>query len=267
MIFYILLFLFIIFIVKFGIKKGFNQLETYLMLQFIVFLFILKFNPKIAIGLIITSKQFRFSVIFTLLVFNLLIQQNYKGVKSISSFIYKDTFTLKHNLDKLPKTPTIIVANYPCNYVEYLAQGLFYDKMCLMLHKPAIAVLKYIFGRKNLIGVSKGEFDKLQNVIDKKVKEGYSIFSYVEREYHTRKDDYSITDIRSGVFRIAKNLKIPITPVVIDHIEHINGIVENYTFNIIVDDTRLVENIEEETTRVSSFFKKNLKKLMIKKVI
>ena len=171
------------------------------------------------------------------------------------------------NIENIPNKPTIFISNYPSNYIEYLIHGLFGDKFCLVVHGNAIKILKYLYGMEHLIPVDKNSFEKVQKQVEKKIKDGYHIFSYAERDYYNRKNEFETCELRSGMFAIAKNLNTTITPICIDHIEHTFGIVENKIFNIKIGSTFKVKDVNESMIEVKKFFKTELKKMKIPKRI
>jgi hypothetical protein len=171
------------------------------------------------------------------------------------------------NIENIQQKPTIYMANYPSNYVEYMTHGLFGDKFCLLVHHGAMKGLKYIYGEEYLISVQKGNFEKIQKQVKKKIEEGFSIFCYVERDYYNRKSDYNICELRSGIFSIAKNINATITPVCIDHITYTCGIVDDDIFKIKIGDTKYVFNVEESLEYVKQFLKNELKKMKSNKIL
>jgi hypothetical protein len=170
------------------------------------------------------------------------------------------TIQLDMNEKDLPKEPSIIMANYPTNYIEYFAQALFGHKVCILVHAPAVKVLKYLFGEEHLIPVEKGDFSNVEKHVAEKLKNGYHVFCYIERDYYNRKRDYQLTELRSGMFRIAKNLGTTITPVVIDHIDHVYGIIER-PFQIRVGKTQNVDNVDDTMKNVGEFFTNSLRRM------
>jgi len=257
----------LLFIVQYGNKKGFNKLETYwigLTLLFYIILFNLNPTQRIIILLILYKTKYLLVPICTItgILFTIL-GQKFKTYRLTCSYLYKLGLNLKMNTENIPSKPTIYVANYPCNYVEYLVHGLFCDKFCLLVYGPAIKVLKHLYGTEHLIAVEKGSFEKVQEDIQNKIKEGYSIFSYVERDYYNRIHPYELCNLRKGIFSIAKNLNTTITPVCIDHIDHTFGVFENNIFRIQIGDTKIVEDPDVTLKETEIFLKKELKKFSI----
>jgi 1-acyl-sn-glycerol-3-phosphate acyltransferase len=270
----VILIIFFLFIIKCGIKKGFDNFATYwilLTLSFYIILSILQPPLKIIFIFIVMKIKALYIPIITITgVILALRQEKFKTYRMTSLAIYKNYLNLRMNNDYIPKKPTIYVANYPANYIEYLTHGLFCDKLCIVVHAPAIRFLKFIYGNNHTIPVNlvdTGSFDKVQNQVKKKIEDGYSIFSYPERDFRKRKHIYELCELRSGMFNIAKNLDITITPVCIDHIDHIYGIVSDYYFNIKIGETFNVTDIKKDMLRVEKFLKTELKKMKIHRLV
>jgi hypothetical protein len=266
----IILLLFLVFFIQYGKKKGFNMLETYWIgftLLFYVILEALSTSNKLILFLIVLKIKAFYMPIFAVTgVIFAICGDKFKTYRSTALALYRNLH-LKMNTEKLSKGCTIYVANYPTNYIEYLTHGLFCDKLCVVVHGPAVKILKYIYGKEHTISVDKGSFDRVKKEIRDKMREGYSIFSYVEREYHDRKDVYDVCELRSGMFSIAKELNVTMTPVCIDHLDHIMGITNDTYFQIKVGDSFIVDNIEEDMARVKKFFKEELKSMKIPRLV
>jgi hypothetical protein len=267
--FYIIyLIFFLIWYKAFGKKKNFNKLETFWI--FLVILFYKIFFASsvrikvILLCVILFSNRLRAAFIFVSMLPLIICGGRYSLLRMSNQFVFHNCLGLEIDYSLLPKYPTIFVSNYPSNYVEYTANTLLAPKMCLLLWGDAIKIVKLIYGKDNLIGVNKGEFDKIQDIVMSKMKEGYSIFAYIEKDYTMRKSIYNIDSLRTGMFTIAKNLGVTITPVVFDHFEHSLGIVNNNVYKIFVDKTRIVTDVDEEVLKVSNLFKRKLGHFKIK---
>lgn len=264
--FIIIVFFFIIF----GKKKGFNKLETLWLLYgslIIIFLYCQKeTNRLLLLSIILSFRCTRIPLLFTILILLCIIGGNYTFFRMSSLLIFYNGLNCDFNTHKIPNKPTIFMANYPANYIEYFVQGLLGDKVCLLVHAPAVKMLQFIMGKSRLIAIieKEGQFSETQQKIKKKMDDGYHIFCYVERKYHNRDKIYDVDSIRSGIFSIAKNINATITPLVIDHIDHYIGFLDNRAFKIHVDETRTVENVEKEIKNVEKLYKKMLYKFSMK---
>lgn len=162
------------------------------------------------------------------------------------------------------ESSVIYICNYPSNYLEYLVPFMFNEKnnkICIVSSLENI--VKYFYGKENVIGVKKGSFKKTQEKIKIKLEEGYNIVAYVEKDYYKRKTKYDITDLRTGIFSIAKNINCKIVYTAIDHIEMILGIF-NCEFKVIMEESHYVENVNKEIENCKKFFSTNLRKLKVK---
>ena len=90
------------------------------------------------------------------------------------------------------------------------------------------------------------------------------LVTFIEKDYFKSTNIYALSDIRSGMFSIAKNINATITPVVIDHIEHNMGVISNTNFQIHIDKTRIVDNIDTEIKNVTLLFERKLRLFKIK---
>ena len=263
LIIFFILFLFIIYF--YGMKKGFdNILNIWLLVIYIIMICIhCKLSIYIIIILCVFIKYIRIPICFFLFILFTISGGHYKTLRIFSLIMFNIELNTQINITNIPRKPTIFLSNYPSNYIEYFIPMLLGDKVCLLVHAPAIKFVKHFYGLDHVIPVYKGDFNNLQQKIKEKIDEGYHIFSYIERDYFNRKNIYDITDLRSGMFSIAKNINTTITPIVCDHIEHTVGIL-NTKFKIIIGKTKYISNISEEMIYISNFFKYNLRKMSIK---
>ena len=158
-------------------------------------------------------------IIFTLYIILFFGMKNYEFYRKAGRMIFHIT-----NPEKLPKTPAIIIANYPTDFLEYLLAGSLDCKTVLLIFKGGAKYVIPSMGKERVISVDldkKNNFSLLKNEIKNKVKEGYSIFAYPERDYHLRNDSYRLQNFRTGIFFIAKELNLPIVPIVYSHIDSI----------------------------------------------
>lgn len=268
----------IIFIKCYGLKKGFDKLETiWLIMTLVVIYTVYKAcgnstytTAIIAILYIVSSDIFRpCFLVWIGVLYCIISNKKFRAYRALSHAFFKGELTTLENLCDLPTKPTIILANYPSNYVEYIIHAFLHERVCLLLHGPAVSIVKHIYGKDNIIGVDKGSFESLQVKVKEKMDNGYHIFAYIERDYYNRVSVYDITELRTGMFSIAKNIGATITPVAIDHIDHVFGILENTYFNIVVGPTSYVtdDNIEERMRETKLFLVNNLAKMRIKKII
>ena len=261
----IILIIFLLIIFFFGKKKGFDNIH--IIWLFILYILMICIYNKVSLYVIITLcilfKHIRIPIYCFIGVLLTICGGRYKTLRILSLIIFNIELDTQINISNIPKNPTIFITNYPSNYIEYLIPMFLGDKVCLLVRDHAVKTIKYLYGIDNIIGVEKGKFDKLQKQIKEKMDQGYHIYSYVERDFYNRKNMYNITELRSGMFSIAKNINVTITTIVSDHVEHIGGIINN-NFKIIIGKTKYVKNVSKEMENTSKFFRKNLRNMSFK---
>lgn len=174
-------------------------------------------------------------------------------------------FVFKQNFHNLPSKPTIIVSNYVRDRLENIACIMLPIPLCVVMGNGFITnirlhkIVKHVFGTKK----TSGEYDIVKDHIKDKLNNGISIFSYSVRPFI----DNHIGKVRSGMFRIAKELGVTITPVYFDHIDYKYGSILEQNYSIVVGDSFYVKNIEKDVYRVKKFFRDTSKKLKIAKYL
>lgn len=189
-------------------------------------------------------------------------------LRQIVTKLYTRCFNFKHNFGKLPEYPTIIVANYIYDRLENTA--------CIMIPKDMTIILGDILAYKVRLNhivkdiiITKatdkncGQYERIKQQIAEKYKQGMSIFAYVTKCIH--KNGHYIGRLRSGLFRISQELKIPITPVAIDYIHDNYGIIPRQNFRICVGDTFQVQDINKDMQVVRRFFKEKMRFFVVNK--
>lgn len=246
-IFFILFFSF--FLIKFGKKENFDLLETYWMFYFFVFwsLMIIPIHwyYKLLILLIVlTNRRLRTMVSFYHSFFIIFAKkEKFTSLQRISFSLFQKSFDFKKE---------IIIFNYPCNYIEYFLPLIFGKKVCLLIFEGGFKIAKYLWGKENLISISKNSFEKVQDEIQEKIKNGYIICTYFERKYFERKYKNQISEPRTGIFKIAQNTQIPLRMVKYSHINHVFGIVDDFDVKLKISDS-------EKIIDYQSFIQKKLK--------
>ena len=258
------------------IKGAFNMddLEIYWLCE--VFLICIVFskvsdrNKKIIMAVIISTPRFSGPLV-TMLAYALMILTG--SLSDIPTrFLFNTCLTPIYSGHKLPEKPTIIMCNYPANYIEYLCNKLLHPiqnkGICFVILKAAVVqsrIVKLFYPDNCILFIAKGgSFQHTLDLIKRKISQGYSIFTYIEKDYYKRRDKYSISKLRSGMFTIAKTIGVTITPVVFDHIDHYAGLITQDTFRIHIGSTRLVKDVAEEVELVRQLFTKKLRLFKIK---
>lgn len=175
--------------------------------------------------------------------------------------ILSSHFRFTHNFDRLPAYPTIIVANYIYDRIENIACITIPKDLCIVMGQSFVKIAKLDRIIKNFIfryeTVKTGQYDSIKEQARQKLNEGFSIFAYVSK--CTQYRNGYVGKVRSGMFRIAKELNVPVTPITIDFIKHNNGIIENQRFRIKVGETFKVDDIGQAVYYTRNFFRKTLK--------
>jgi hypothetical protein len=240
-----ILFLIYISLCKILEKKSFydNYIITTILSVFIFFYFVtlnkafLIFLPLIYKKLVVTSL---------LLIF--LLTKDYD--------VFKLTcFNIFNNKLPSPKNPTIFICNYPSQMIDYLVFGLFDCKISFILAKAIYDYIHYFFDKERLIYHKKGLYNHIESEIKDKIKKKYSIFVYTEREYYNRKNIYEMTQFRTGIFNIAKNNNISITPIVVDH---------GQTGKVHIFDPIFIKNVDQDIKNIHKMMSSKLKSFSIK---
>ena len=127
----------------------------------------------------------------------------------------------------IPYKHVIYVCNYPISTITYFTVGLLPDASLITLiskdkrkNKVYNTFLKPIYNEKNqnYIPVIKEEsnYEKLVGLIQEHIKrQSICVFPELLNKRH---GIYDLAEFRTGIFRIAHALGIPIVPVIFDHI-------------------------------------------------
>ena len=242
-------------------------LKVYVPCFLLVILFLL--TRKIlflVIPLIVLREKFLPIVIFIVLVMISIVFSS-PSLYRLSVRFYFDTFGVESNFDKLPEPPYIIMSNYnsKSNVLSYTAHLLFPHNPLLISSNVYKGFLDRIYKKGEILYVSstKRNYNDMRDKISQETKKGKSVFCYIE-DMKNDKKNYSISELRSGIFSIAKELKIPIVPVVMDTLVPSDAVTMG-KFRIIVGDHRKVENVKTCMTDVLRWMKNKLDILKIRK--
>jgi len=165
---------------------------------------------------------------------------------------------INSNFNRLPKRNTILLVNYPAQRIEYMLQALFPRKLCLVSSGRSKSFVSLIYPEEQLILLpdGNGKFEKTKEMIKNKIND-YTIFVYIN-DNSTRVGEYHVGKLRKGIFYIAKELGITITPVAISHIEPVCGAILNQTIYIRVGATTQVFDPVQSIIDTRKFLQRNL---------
>ena len=151
-------------------------------------------------------------------------------------------FRIIHNFHKIPKKPTIFLSNYVKDRVENLACVMLPVDIC-----PMIA--KWLSFLQNFITpvIIRGE-SKQYDIIKEKIKEmhdkGYYVFVYIEK-WCSGITDERLGSIRNGIFNIAKDLDVTVTPIAFDRVLYSKyAILKKQNYQICVGDTFKIDDVQ-----------------------
>lgn len=176
-----------------------------------------------------------------------------------SHFIVEENFTL------LPKFPTIVICNYCFDRAENL-MPIFIPRSFAFLSLDKFAqytkidrVLEVLITRGGGDRNS-GEYEKMKEKIREMIQRKRWIFSYVNR---CCKETGVVTKLRSGMFYIAQELGLGITPIYIDYLKMNSGIIVPQKFRFVVKETFFIkqrEEIQQQIENVRNFFVEEMRK-------
>ena len=166
------------------------------------------------------------------------------------------------NSHKLHNKPNIIISNYISDRIEHFFIFLLKKPISLLLGETICKDLKVY----NFFDVTpipdKNSYDFTKKSITEKINEGKYVFCYINtRSYITR---HNYGKYRSGIFKIARELNIPITLVAFDNIDMTwYGTIKEQPFIMNIGPTFYVsptKSINYYKYNTKKFFKKNTKK-------
>jgi hypothetical protein len=164
---------------------------------------------------------------------------------------------LKTDFKNIPKCNSIFVINYPKIYYESFAILLLPKDLTIAMQDKLLCKLfcdnflyKPVY-RKKKYGKS---YKDVKRQIKQRIKENVSVAGLVSTE------DTKLARIRTGLFRIARELNIPVTPVVIDTIDiAVDFRIVKQNFQIYVGESFYVsDNVYNDTYRVRKLFKEKM---------
>lgn len=168
-------------------------------------------------------------------------------------------FNIYHNFEKLPSYNSIILANYPSERLGYLAHKLVPRKLCYVSSVRGKGILSTVYSEDEMILVNdskKKNFEKIKEMIRDKIQR-YSIFVYVN-DNNTRLHDYHIGKLRKGMFYIAHELGIPITPITFSYINPVFGILTKKNYYIKVGETEKVTDPKQSMKKTHKFLQNTI---------
>jgi hypothetical protein len=194
-----------------------------------------------------------------------MINAKHKLYKQIAYDMFsKMNIKIHHNFDALPKTPSILLLNYPDNFSEYFIHGILPIDLVYITSKKAKFILGLVVNHENIISTNnKNNYENILSETEKKIKDRH-ILCYIEK---SKKSILGLGRIRKGMFSIAKKLNVQITPICVDKIDHSYGIPKKQNFFVKVGKTHHVNNVILSKNIVKNFYKDSLEEFKTKKYV
>jgi hypothetical protein len=183
--------------------------------------------------------------------------------KKIVNRIFREHFEFRHNFSAIPSIPTIFIATYPNRAIEYLAPALLPTPMYFIASARAKPVMSSVYPDEECGYLPQGKkqlYQMTKELIGEKIKT-MSVFMYVEDM--SRRYGRDVGGLRKGVFWIAKELGVTITPVVIDNIRESWDRVPNQRYEVYIGPTMYVHDPLSTLVDVRTMMRK--KKASLKK--
>ena len=168
--------------------------------------------------------------------------------------IFTEHFMLKTNFDQFPERPSIIVANYCKDRMENMACVLLPGKIAIMMRRGLTILGLHKLVKWPLFTEESGNYEKTKNLVMGHALQGHHVFGYITTKTLMRPDLF--VKIRSGMFSIAKDLGIPVTPVAFDYIDMGPlGQIPPQNYEIRVGKTEHVTNVQLSMRKTMHFFR------------
>ena len=167
--------------------------------------------------------------------------------------LFKSAFRFRNNFGKLPDKPSIIVCNYCWDRLENLASIIIPRDLAILGGNKFMKMSKLNYLVKYFIITNENgnSYERMKLEIKNHIDNGRYVFVYVSKS--ASKTCY-ISKLRSGMFRIAKELNIPITPLVVDCIDSYYGVITYQNLYMHVGETFYVDDVDSDMYRTRKFF-------------
>ncbi len=166
-----------------------------------------------------------------------------ESYKSLAYGVFTRSMRFISNFDKLPTNPTIYLVNYPVTILEYALPSILPKPVCMVSSDRAKKLLSLAYEPENFLvfdSRKKNNYENLRELIRERIKK-VSLYVYVD-DMSKRINDNHIGTLRKGMFYIANELGITITPIAMDTIATRHGIIPPQKFEVKVGDTQEVDD-------------------------
>jgi len=235
-----------------------HQVIQYVLLLVILLIFV-PFRYRVIIVGVIFIVYFKtiklLSNIFTLI--STYRNRNHEGAYTLARAVTYGQMEVIENFCDLPVKPSIIICNYPAELPEYAVQWLIPRNLCIVVIDELRDFMERM-GKDHLCVAKKNSFQPLKLAIQDKIKTQH-VFAYINKP-QSRLHKYDLGRVRTGIFYIAYELCIPVTPVAVDCMDHIGGALRNQKFQIHVGSTEIISNPVDYISKTKKFFRSSMKR-------
>jgi len=167
--------------------------------------------------------------------------------------LFKSAFRFHDNFGKLPDKPGIIVCNYIWDRLENLASIIIPRNLAIIMGTKCVKMSKLNYLVKHFIITNENgnSYESIKLEIKNHIDNGRYIFAYISKRVTHH---HYISKLRSGMFRIAKELNIPIIPLAVDYIDSYYGVIPYQNFYMHVGETFYVDDVDSDMYRTRKFF-------------
>jgi hypothetical protein len=167
--------------------------------------------------------------------------------------LFKSAFRFHDNFGKLPDKPGIIVCNYIWDRLENLASIIIPRNLAIVGSAKFMknSKINYLIKHFIITNENGNSYERMKLEIKNHIDNGRYVFAYVSKPVT---HDHYISKLRSGMFRIAKELNIPITPLAVDYIDSYYGIIPYQNFYMHVGETFYIDDVDSDMYRMRKFF-------------
>lgn len=142
---------------------------------------------------------------------------------------------------------TIFVANYPASFVEYLILPIVSRdreiRTTIVTSRDAGVWARMFVDSESILslGASSANYLQLQEAIISACNNNIVPIVYPERKFWYRKNVHTLQEFRSGIFKIARENKLTIVLVYVQHIDHWMGYMRNKHIHIIFEQCNVLD--------------------------
>jgi 1-acyl-sn-glycerol-3-phosphate acyltransferase len=163
-----------------------------------------------------TKIFFSISLIYT--VGKNLLNGNKTSLRESVYKIYNNFLVVKHNFELIPETPCIIVCNHPVNFFDSIGTILIPKNLVFISaygNSFSNAFRNKLLGDMIYVGKKQPSYESIKSQIATKLAEKKFIGAYVSTGKPTSNGVW-FGRVRTGMFRIAKELDVPLVPIIFD---------------------------------------------------